>query len=186
MGTPAPHIVVTTKFRLISDVIHTNTLWIAVLAVVVAYLLARLLRSRKTEESVQGEQVKYLIRSSETSAAEHLGADAGLVVKRYYFRNTEAGTVPADPSDFYDELFIDLENPDSAQKWQNSIHVATPRGLERMMEEEHWDSVLGGELLIVRKYDLNTILNAAVEHLQEIYEVQVEILGREASSPPTA
>ena len=27
-----------------------------------------------------------------------------------------------------------------------------------MMVEEHWESVIGGELLIVRKYDLKTIL----------------------------
>lgn len=168
------------------NVIPANTLWIAILAVVVAYLLARLLRSRRTDDNVKGEQVQYLIRSSDSSAAEHLGASAGLVVKRYYFRNTEAEAGPADPADFYDELFVDLEDTDSAQKWQNSIHVATPRGLDRMMAEEHWDSVIGGELLIVRKYDLNTILNAAVEHLQEIYEVQVELLGRGASSPPEA
>lgn len=166
--------------------ISANTLWIAILAVVAAYLLARLLRSRRTEDSAEGEQVKYLIRSSESSTAEHLGAGNGLVVKRYYFRNTEAEAGPSDTADFYDELFIDLEDADSAQKWQNSIHVATPRGLERKMAEEHWDSVIGGELLIVRKYDLTTILDAAVEHLQEIYEVQVELLGRGASSPPEA
>lgn len=166
--------------------ISANTLWIAILAVVAAYLLARLLRSRRTDDSAEGEQVKYLIRSSESSAAEHLGASAGLVVKRYYFRNTEPAAGPSDTSDFYDELFIDLEDADSAQKWQNSIHVATPRGLDRKMAEEHWDSVIGGELLIVRKYDLTTILDAAVEHLQEIYEVQVELLGRGASSPPEA
>lgn len=166
--------------------IPANTLWIAILAIVAAYLLARWLRSRRSNEADQGEQVRYLIRSSDASAAEHLGATSGLVVRRYYFRNTELETGPADPADFYDELFVDLEDPDSAQKWQNSIHVATPRGIDRVMAEEHWDSVIGGELLILRKYDLDTILKAAIEHLEEIYEVQVQIMGRGASSAPEA
>jgi hypothetical protein len=156
------------------------------IAIVAAYLLARWLRSRKSNETDEGEQVRYLILSSDASGAEHLGATSGLVVRRYYFRNTELETGPADPADFYDELFVDLEDPDSAQKWQNSIHVATPSGIDRMMAEEHWDSVIGGELLILRKYDLDTILKAAVEHLEEVYEVQVQIMGRGASSAPEA
>lgn len=166
--------------------IPANTLWIAILAIVAAYLLARWLRSRRLNETDQGEQVKYLIRSSDASTAEHLGASSGLVVRRYYFRNTEPEAGPPDPADFYDELFVDLEEPESTQKWQNSIHVATPRGIDRMMAEEHWDSVIGGELLILRRYDLDTILKAAIEHLEEIYEVQVQIMGRGASSAPEA
>jgi hypothetical protein len=163
----------------------SNTLWIAIFVIVLAYLLARWLRARRSSPSQeQTEQVRYLIRSSDVSAGDHLGAHQGLSIKRYYFRNTEADAGPADPLDFYDELFIDLEDPDTPQKWQNSIHVATPRGLDRMMAEEQWDSVIGGELLIVRRYELETILNAAVEHLQEIYEVQVKMLGHGVAPPP--
>ena len=164
--------------------IPANTLWVLVLAIVVLYLVAPWARARTTTDQEQSDQVRYLIRSGSAGAADSLGARSSLVVSRYYFRHADADSAPADPSDFYDELFIDLRETDSAQTWQNSIHVATPRGLDRMMIEEHWDSVIGGELLIVRKYDLDTILKAAIEHLQEIYEVQVKLMGRGAPESP--
>ena len=168
-----------------------NTVWVAVLVVLVVYLAARWVRSRTItteQEALQNEQVRYLIRSTSASpsTAEKLGVRSGLLVSRYYFRDTDAETGPPDPADFYDELFIELQAADSDQTWQNSIHVATPRGLERMMAEEHWDSVIGGELLIVRRFDLQTILRGAVDHLQEIYEVQVQLTGRDGEPPEIA
>jgi hypothetical protein len=166
--------------------IPTNTLWVAIFVIVVMYVVARWIRSRTTTEDEQNPQVHLLIRSSDTHAAEHLGAKGGLVVTRCYFRQTDIETGPSDPSDFYDELFIDLRDADSQQTWQNSIHVATPRALERVMLEEHWDSVIGTELLIVRRYDLDTILHGAIDHLQEIYEAQVQITGKGSSSAPIA
>lgn len=158
--------------------ISANTLWILIFALLALYLVARWVRSRSAPQDEPGEQVRYLIRSGTNAAAEQLGAvPSGLVVTRYYFRQTNLETGPADLVDFYDELHIDLRDPESMQTWQNTIHVATPRGLDRMMAEEHWESVIGGELLIVRKYNLQTILQGAVDHLQEIYEAQVKMLG---------
>jgi hypothetical protein len=164
--------------------IPANTLWVLVLAILVLYIVARWVRSHTvTEEEHPNEQVRYLIRSGTVSGGEQLGARSGLVVSRYYFRQTDVAAGPPDPADFYDELFIDLRDPDSQQTWQNSIHVATPRGLDRMMAEEHWDTVIGGELLIVRKYEVDKILQGAIDHLQEIYEVRVQLMGRRAEPP---
>jgi hypothetical protein len=165
-------------------VISANTLWIVIFALVVLYVVARWVRARTATEPEQNEQVRYLIRSGTHAAVPELTPSAsGLVVSRYYFRETDVESGPADPADFYDELFIDLRDAESAQTWQNSLHVATPRGLDRMMAEEGWDSVIGGELLIVRKYDLQTILRGATDHLQEIYEAQVKIMGAGARPP---
>jgi hypothetical protein len=165
--------------------IPANTLWVLVFVIVVVYLVARWVRSHTATEDEQREQVRYLIRSSNAGAAEYLGeAKDGLTVSRYYFRETEVETGPPDPADFYDELFVDLRDPDSEQTFQNSIHVATPRALDRVMQEEHWDSVIGTELLIVRRYDLDTILRAAIDHLQEIYEARVQIAGKGPGAEP--
>jgi hypothetical protein len=167
-------------------VIPANTLWVLVFVIIVVYLVARWVRSKTATEDEQAEQVRYLIRSSGTGAAEHLGSKGGLIVSRYYFREADVEAEPPDPTDFYDELFIDLRDSDSGQTWQNSIHVATPRALERVMRAEQWDSVIGTELLIVRRYDLEVILRGAVEHLQEIYEAQVQIVGKGPNSQPMA
>ncbi len=161
----------------------TNWAW-AILGALIVLLLIRRWYGPRTADPA--EQVRYLIRSSDAPAPAELGAGGGLVVSRYYFRQTDPDTGPADRDVFYDEMFIDLKDPESNQTWQNSIHVATPRGLDRVMVEEHWDSVIGTELLIVRRYDLQTILQGAVDHLQEIYEAKVQILGRGAAPPPEA
>ncbi|MFB3917341.1 MAG: hypothetical protein ACE14M_11465 [Terriglobales bacterium] len=156
--------------------------WILLGAIILLLLLRRVIYRRRDDPS---EQVRYMIRSSEApSTAQQLGAKSGLQIVRYYFRNTEAEHGPPDHDVFYDELFIDLKDPESGQTWQNSIHVATPRGLDRAMVEEHWDSVIGTELLIVRRYDLQTILNGAIDHLQEIYEVQLQFLNRPPQEKP--
>ena len=162
--------------------ISANTLWFGILAIVVLYLVARWVRSHTATEEEQNEQVRYLVHSTGTGTAQQLGVKGGLLVTRYYFRQTDPETGPADTADFYDELFIDLRDSESEQVWQNSIHVATPRALDRVMAEEHWDSVIGTELLVVRRYHLETILRGAVDHLQEIYEARVQLVGK--TSPP--
>ncbi len=159
--------------------IPANTLWVIIVAIVMIYLVTRWISSRTTtEEEQQKDQVRYLIRSSGSKPAEELDVREGLLVTRYYFRDTDLDAGPPDPGDFYDELFIDLRETGSGHVWQNSIHVATPRALDRVMQAEGWDSIIGTELLIVRRYDLQTILNGAVEHLQQLYEVQVQLTGR--------
>jgi hypothetical protein len=160
--------------------VSSNWAW-AILGALIILLLVRRWFAPRTEDPA--EQVRYLIRSSGASTAETLGAKGGLVVSRYYFRQTDLEAGPADRDVFYDELFIELKEPQSGQTWQNSIHVATPRGLDRMMAEEHWDSVIGTELLIVRRYEVDSILHGAIDHLQELYETQVQILGRSAAPP---
>ena len=164
--------------------ISANTLWFGVVAIVVLYFVARWVRAHTATEEEQNEQVRYLVHSAGSASSQHLGAKGGLVVSRYYFRDTDTEGGPSDPTDFYDELFIDLRDPKSEQTWQNSIHVATPKALDRVMVEEHWDSVIGTELLIVRHYDLNTILRGAIDHLQEIYEAQVQLAGKSLPQEP--
>lgn len=160
----------------------TTWAWFLLGAIVLLLVLRRIVYRRAENPS---EQVRYMIRSSDApSTAQELGAKSGLQISRCYFRNTDIAHGPPDRDVFYDELFIDLKDPESGQTWENSIHVATPRGLERAMLEEHWESVIGTELLIVRRYDLQTVLNGAVDHLQEIYEVQLQFLNHPPQEKP--
>lgn len=117
------------------------------------------------------------VKAPSPVAAELDAPKTGLNVSRYYFRDTDLETGPADPTDFYDELFVELEDPVSGQVWKNSTHVATLRGLERKMIAENWETVIGGELLIIRSYDLLKIMSGATAHLEELYETKVSILG---------
>jgi hypothetical protein len=149
-------------------------IWVGViLGVLLLVLIMR--RIRENREQRGDDEVRYLIHSSNQDTAATLGAGSGLQVTRYYFRETDTATGPPDPAVFYDELFVDLVDPESNQKFQNSMHVCTPRGLEQAMKDEGWDTVIGTELLIVRRYDLQAILGGALDHLAEIYEVRAQI-----------
>jgi hypothetical protein len=168
-----------------------DTLVLSIFGIVVLYLVARWVGRRRAEQGglpdPRNEAVRYLIRSTGANAGEHFGASEGLTLTRFSFRDTDAQTGPPDAEDFYDELLIELRDSKSGQTWKNSIHVTTPKGLDRIMAEEQWDSVIGTELLIVRRYELNTILQGAIDHLQEIYEAQVQIAGKGFASgqPPS-
>ena len=190
----------------------TSSVWLVVVVVVALYLAARWMRGRSAtdiEQSEEREQVRLLVRAVNAPAeemgdplpvngtlpaaaqqrgpsplaAELAAPTTGLNLSRYYFRDTDLETGPPEADDFYDELFVELKDPESGQVWKNSMHVATPHGLERMMIAEDWDTVIGGELLIVRQYDLRKILNGATGHLEEIYETRVNLLGVGTKAP---
>jgi len=99
-------------------------------------------------------------------------------VTRYYFAKTDVAQGPPDPDVFYDELFVDLTNVDTGEKFNNSMFVCTPRGIAEEMAKEKWDSVVGTELLIVRRYNLDAILAGSKRHLEEIYESTLKIAPR--------
>jgi hypothetical protein len=96
-------------------------------------------------------------------------------ITRYYFAKTDATSGPPDPEVFYDEFFVDLTNVETREKFSNSMFVCTPRGITEEMIKEKWDSVVGGELLIVRRYNIDAILAGAKRHLEEIYESALKI-----------
>jgi hypothetical protein len=141
-------------------------------------------RMRENREEHGGEQVRYLIHSASQDTGATLGAGSGLQVTRYYFRQTDTATGPPDLAVFYDELFVDLVDPDSNQKFQNSMYVCTPRGLEQAMKDEGWDTVIGTELLIVKRYNLQSILDGALDHLAEIYEVRAQLAPNVSQRKP--
>lgn len=116
----------------------------------------------------------HTIEGDPASVGEATDASA-YEITRYYFAQTNADEGPSDPDVFYDELFIDLVNSHTGDKFQNRIFVCTPRGLTEEMIKEQWDSVVGTELLIVRRYNIDHILAGARHHLEEIYESTLKV-----------
>jgi hypothetical protein len=88
-------------------------------------------------------------------------------ILNYYFRHTDLVEGPRDPEDFYDEFFVELENPEHEHRWTTSFHVATPKGLERVMREDGSEFVYGEGTIIVPRFDLATILRAVLERYAE-------------------
>ncbi len=97
-----------------------------------------------------------------------------LRVRNHYFRSFDSDTGPPDPECFYDELFLEVENP-AGDGWTISHLVGTPSGIAQVMREEGWDEMLGTDLLIVRRFDRELILRSLLERLEEQYEIAPEV-----------
>ncbi len=98
-----------------------------------------------------------------------------LRIGNHYFRSFDMQTGPPDPECFYDEIFIEFENPESGEKWTNSYFVGTPSGIAQIMREEGWDQMFGTDLLIVRRFDREQILRGILDHVQDRHEILPEL-----------
>ncbi len=89
------------------------------------------------------------------------------IVRNYFFRETDLITGPPDPEDFYDEFLIECEHPETGYRWWTGFYVATPKGLARVMAEGRTDFLYGDSTIIVRRFDLKTIVRAVMESFAE-------------------
>ncbi len=96
-------------------------------------------------------------------------------ITRYRFANTDANHGPPDPELFYDDLFVDVTNNEMGDKFTNLVHVCTPRGLKDEMSSKRQQALLAEELLVVLRYNLDTIPDGVQEHLSEIYDSEVKL-----------
>jgi hypothetical protein len=111
----------------------------------------------------------------------HTQEAARLQIVRYYFREIDAANGPPNPEAFYDELFVDVVDPRTRDIWNYSYFVATPQGVAQVMQEEKWDWLFSADLLIVKTYELNTILDAVLESLEEQHELPRAVARKQAA-----
>jgi hypothetical protein len=104
------------------------------------------------------------IRELEAELAEKYGPDFFRPkILNYYFMNTDLETGPADPANFYDDFYVEFENPEDGHRWTSSFWVTTPAGLTRQMDESREAAIWGTGTLVVKRFDLKVILRAILE-----------------------
>jgi hypothetical protein len=87
-------------------------------------------------------------------------------ILNYFFKTIDLVQGPADPRSFCDDFFIQIQNPADANAWTLQYIVATPAGLQKELEAEASTSLyFEDRLIIVPKWDLNGILQTAVEEI---------------------
>lgn len=101
-------------------------------------------------------------------------AQGRLRIRNHYFRSFDSEAGPPDPECFHDEVFLELENPESGDSWTNSYFVGTPSGIAQFMREEGWDEMYGTDLLIVRRFDRELILKSLLDRINQQYEIMPE------------
>jgi hypothetical protein len=86
-------------------------------------------------------------------------------IQNIYFSRFDIVPGPPDPDSFADELFVDLYDENSGHKWTNSYFVTTARGLDQMLEDEHWQYAYADQAFFVRSYNAKIIRQMVVELL---------------------
>ncbi len=124
---------------------------VAALAVFVRLLL---IRSRVQARQQSGSANKIVAMPS-----------AGpIAIKHYFFANLDHLIGPTDPQDFCENLVVHV-GPENADRYRVfSIWVATPGAVRPALEGYRF----GRGLLIVERYDLELILRAVRQHINEL------------------
>jgi hypothetical protein len=63
---------------------------------------------------------------------------------------------------------IELYDPNTEHRWQTSFVIATPSGVRKLMEQEHWAFFYASEIFIVQAYDLKLIQEAVYGRINEL------------------
>jgi len=135
-------------------------------------LLALLRRLSRPEDAATLEPPR--IQTLSIPAVNEPDDKPRLRIGNHYFRSFDSDTGPLDPECFYDELFAEIENPDSGDSWTASYFVGTPSGIAQVMREEGWDEMFGADLMIVRRFDRELILRSLLERVAQHYEIAPE------------
>ncbi len=120
-----------------------------------------------------GSEIPFPFDARELEAK--YGADVWRpIVLNYFFREIDLTEGPRDPEDFYDEFFVEWEHPETGYRWRTSFYVTTPRGMTRVMNEDRADYLLGDATIVVRRFDLKTILRAVIESFVEANDPRLQ------------
>ncbi len=99
----------------------------------------------------------------------------------YNFRDMDVEQVPSDPTDFFDELWIEVKDLEKEHKWTCVRTVCTHKGLGRVMAEDGHKFVNASGFLFIKRYDLQLILATVRDELYRARE-EAEERASEASS----
>jgi hypothetical protein len=125
---------------------------IATLVVIVRLLLIR----RRFPMTTKAESAKPKVIE--------MPASGPLVIKHFFFANFDHRTGPPDPTRFFENLIVHVGEEDSARYRVYSLWVATPSAIKADGNGYRF----GRGLLIVDRYDTETILRGVREHVREL------------------
>jgi hypothetical protein len=92
------------------------------------------------------------------------------LILNYYFKKLDLLRGPEDARCFCDEFFVELEAPETRAVWTNEYIVATPAGLQQLLDSEGHDSLhFDGMLIVVPKWNVANLLKIIMDEVMEAY-----------------
>ena len=103
-----------------------------------------------------------------------IDAPQPLEVKSYMFTNFDYRSGPANRDEFFENMYVNVGEvlrtagaADSNTRTY-SLWVTTPRALDTAMRAKREDYKFGRNLLVVERYDMDVILRAVREHINDL------------------
>lgn len=90
-------------------------------------------------------------------------------ILNYYFSNLDLRTGPENPRSFCDQLFVDFEAPETGAKWTSEYTVATPFGLQDLLDQTGQNLAFDGTIIVVSRWDMAQILRTILDDMMERY-----------------
>lgn len=90
-------------------------------------------------------------------------------VLNYYFSNLDLKSGPENPRSFCDQLLVQFEAPETGAQWTNEYTIATPFGLQSLLDQTGQNLSLDGTVIIVSRWDIARILRAVLDDMMERY-----------------
>jgi hypothetical protein len=90
-------------------------------------------------------------------------------ILNYYFSNLDILAGPANPRSFCDQLFVEFEAPESGARWTSEYTVATPFGLQDLLDQTGQSLYFDGTIIIVPRWDIAQILKTVLDDVMEKY-----------------
>jgi hypothetical protein len=91
-------------------------------------------------------------------------------ILNYYFGKTDLVNGPPDPACFFDEFFVQAQDPETRFEWTYDYTIATPSGIQKVLNEEKFDSLFfEGRVVVVERWDLRVIMQTVIEEIMKSY-----------------
>ena len=102
----------------------------------------------------------------------------------YHFGKTDLKAGPPDPTRFCDDFYLQAQDPESEYTWSYKYLVATPSGLQQVMNAEAYASLyFDTPVVVVSRWDLPVILSTVVEEIIKSYGKTEDEDGAEDGPP---
>ena len=123
--------------------------------------------ARRSPPRLVGAELPFPV-SLPPRAADPDGKYNRPMVLNYYFKKLDLVRGPDDPRSFCDEFVIQFEEPENQAAWTNEYIVATPAGLQQLLESEGHDSLhFDGMLILVPKWSVADLLKIIMAEVME-------------------
>jgi hypothetical protein len=119
-------------------------------------------------ESVQPDQEAGPVEDDESRPKN-------IRITDWNFATFEVRNGPPDPTSFADDLTVNLYDRSSDHSWTQSYFVATPAGLEKMLQDKKWKSMFLPPVLVLSRYDVSELRAAILDDLGAMEEERGDV-----------